>query len=190
MTEKTRKMLQELVSDLAHLYAKRRDIQEMIGAEGSETLEQIASINKIIGDAQLDIEMLQMSLKEKFPDLYEDMDELDSEIKAREAGTKKVVHALPAQETTKTQKIYAEGLELTVSSVRLQVDWKCEELILTHPQLLEAELGGDPLIKRYVDEAVMERLIAIKEVDGAKLEEFKINSRPRSPQVRFKETEA
>ncbi len=175
-----------VMGELEELLDLKKEIDEFISSHTQKEAEAIEGFEKEIEAIRGKIEVAKAAMREKLPEAFDDLVRVEQDLSHKDSALKSLVHSLPVSMVKDGLTIKAGRVKVSSSKVTIETSYR-EELLDDHPEYEEMYVDGDPLIRRAINPAVLERLVADGDIPEDDVKDYRIERKVRNPQVRIRE---
>jgi hypothetical protein len=185
------KIVYRHMDELSEMRSELRELEALSGGLYTDAeLAELALIDQQMDELGARREVLDAQRRARDEELFETIASAVEEIRHKEAALKAACYGMPTRLLAATQRISHGGLNVTVSTARIERTYRSKAMLQKHPELRKLKVGNYSVVTEEVDAAVLDRLVANDEFSKEDADEFLIETIIKNPSVRIREEEA
>lgn len=170
---------------LAELHDDKALVEDAYLLRTAGVWEKVKEQEEIVEAAKATIELLIEEAKESAPVEFDELEDVDRQIKIASSRLKSLCHRIPARKLRKAMKLKSGRVNVTVSKATIAVTYDDAGLLNALPELADMSLDGEDLVERKVNPVLLERLVSMKTVDDEDIAPFREEQKTKAPSVRI-----
>jgi hypothetical protein len=171
---------------LAELHVDKTLVEGAYLLRTSGVWEKVKEQEEVMEAAKATIELLIEEAKEAAPVEFDELEDVDRQIKIAESRLKSLCHRIPAKKLRKAMKLKSGRVNVTVSKATIAVIYDDAALLDAMPDLADMSLDGENLVERKVNPILLERMVSMKAIDDNDISPFREEQKTKAPSVRIK----